>query len=126
MDNYYEVLQLSPSAEPEVIEAAYRRLAFKYHPDRNREPGSVDRMKLLNRAYEVLSNSARRRLYDEELQAQANPSQSADKHAADATQRGDQHLARRDFAKAIAEYTTAMEVSQNNLSIAYLWLGIRL
>lgn len=47
--NYYEILQVTADAEPEVIEAAYKRLAFKYHPDRN--PGSADgRMRELNEA----------------------------------------------------------------------------
>ena len=33
--NYYKILQIDPSAEPEVVQAAYRRLAQKYHPDAN-------------------------------------------------------------------------------------------
>src|SRR5687767_10457447 len=61
----YEVLQVSPKAEPEVIQAAYRRLALKYHPDPNRHsPTPLERMTELNRAYEVLSDPSRRAAYD--------------------------------------------------------------
>lgn len=59
--DYYEVLQLHPNAEPEVIESAFRRLALKYHPDKG---GSNERMAELNRAYAVLSNPEQRGAYD--------------------------------------------------------------
>jgi len=60
--NYYEILQLHPAAEMEVIEGAFKRLALKYHPDRR--PGDDERMKLLNEAYDVLHNASTRREYD--------------------------------------------------------------
>lgn len=60
--DYYEILQVAPDAEPEIISAAYRKLAQKYHPDRTLDNG--DRMRLLNEAYEVLSNPDKRRKYD--------------------------------------------------------------
>lgn len=62
----YEVLQVSPKAEPEVVEAAYRRLARKYHPDINQDPADAARMADLNRAYETLRDPARRSAYDRE------------------------------------------------------------
>ncbi len=63
--DYYEVLQVSPNADGEVIQAAYRRLAMKWHPDRNPgDPFAVSQMKLLNEAYGVLSDPAKRREYD--------------------------------------------------------------
>lgn len=62
--DYYGVLQISPGAEVEVVRAAYRHLAFKYHPDRNSEPGSQARMRLINEAYEVLSDALNRQKYD--------------------------------------------------------------
>jgi len=60
----YRILQVDPAAEPEVVEAAYRRLALKYHPDVNRAPEAANRMKDLNMAYEVLGDEARRAEYD--------------------------------------------------------------
>lgn len=62
--DYYKILQVDSSAEKEVIEAAYKKLSLKYHPDRNSKTG--DRMKDLNEAYEVLGDSKRREKYNQE------------------------------------------------------------
>ena len=62
--DYYAILQVHHKAEKEVIAAAYRRLAARYHPDVNASPDAAERMKQLNEAYEVLSNPARRAAYD--------------------------------------------------------------
>jgi len=62
--DYYRILQLDPAAEPEVIQAAYRGLAAKYHPDRYREPDATVRMQRINEAYGVLSDPAKRYDYD--------------------------------------------------------------
>lgn len=62
---YYDVLQVSPNADPEVIKAAYSSLVQRYHPDKN--PGNPDAeqyFKIINRAYEVLSDPAKREGYD--------------------------------------------------------------
>lgn len=64
MEDYYEILQVSPNASPEVISAAYRRLARVYHPDTSNQPNSVEQMKKINHAYEILSDSVKRREYD--------------------------------------------------------------
>src|SRR5262252_2936326 len=63
----YEILQVDPRAEPEVLEAAFRRLARKYHPDVSPTSDSVERMKELNAAYQVLRDPARRADYDRAL-----------------------------------------------------------
>ena len=62
--DYYIILQVDLRAEPEVIQAAYRRLAAKHHPDVDPSPEAMERMKLLNAAYEVLSDPVKRREYD--------------------------------------------------------------
>lgn len=61
--DYYQILQVHPTAEQEVIKAAYNRLAKKYHPDVNPEPSSLKRMKDLNEAFDVLGNLTNRRSY---------------------------------------------------------------
>jgi curved DNA-binding protein CbpA len=63
----YEILQVDPRAEPEVLEAAFRRLARKYHPDVSTSGDSVERMKELNGAYEVLRDPGKRADYDRAL-----------------------------------------------------------
>jgi len=63
LPDYYEFLQISPSAEPDTIHRVYRFLATRFHPD-NRETGDTERFFLLTQAYEVLSDPARRAAYD--------------------------------------------------------------
>lgn len=62
--DYYIILQVDPRAEPEVIQAAYRRLAAKHHPDVDPSPEAMERMKLLNAACEVLPDPVKRREHD--------------------------------------------------------------
>lgn len=62
--DYYKVLQVDPAADPEVIEAAYHRLARKTHPDLNPSPDATTRMAAINEAYEVLREPHRRARYD--------------------------------------------------------------
>jgi curved DNA-binding protein CbpA len=68
----YKVLQVDSEAEDEVIQAAYRRLAQKYHPDVV-GPGAATsgRMAAINQAYEILRDPARRRAYDHDQRAAA-------------------------------------------------------
>jgi molecular chaperone DnaJ len=62
--DYYEILGVSRDTDKEEIKIAYRRLARKYHPDINKEPGAEERFKEINRAYEVLSEPETRARYD--------------------------------------------------------------
>ncbi|NMS89941.1 molecular chaperone DnaJ [Clostridioides difficile] len=64
--DYYEVLGISKGAEAQEIKKAYRKLAMKYHPDRN--PGdeeAEEKFKEINEAYEVLSDDTKRKTYDQ-------------------------------------------------------------
>ena len=61
----YRVLQVDPSADPEVVEAAYKRLARKYHPDHNTGDSlAEEHMKRINEAYRVLGKPDLRADYD--------------------------------------------------------------
>lgn len=60
----YKVLQVDPEAEAEVIEAAYRRLARKYHPDVAPGPEAQERMVRINQAWELLKDPTRRAAVD--------------------------------------------------------------
>ena len=73
--NYYEILEVNKNASPEIIEKAYKTLAKKYHPDlqseENKQKGE-EIFKQINEAYEVLSNSEKRKQYDITLE-EKNP-----------------------------------------------------
>jgi curved DNA-binding protein CbpA len=62
--NAYKVLQVDPEAEDEVIVAAYRRLARKYHPDTASDPESAARMASINAAWELIGTPEKRAAYD--------------------------------------------------------------
>jgi curved DNA-binding protein CbpA len=61
--DYYELLQISPNAEPETVHRVFKMLAQRYHPD-NPETGDTERFVLLNQAFDTLSNPALRSSYD--------------------------------------------------------------
>ncbi|MBM7087916.1 J domain-containing protein [Streptomyces sp. S12] len=62
--DFYRVLGVSRTASQDEIQQAYRKLARKYHPDVNKDPGAEERFKDLNEAYSVLSDSRTRARYD--------------------------------------------------------------
>ncbi|MFC2072359.1 molecular chaperone DnaJ [Chloroflexota bacterium] len=62
--DYYEVLGIDRDATAEKIKGAFRKLAFKHHPDHNGEDGAEERFKEINEAYEVLSDPDKRATYD--------------------------------------------------------------
>jgi curved DNA-binding protein len=61
--DYYELLQISPNAEPETVHRVYKMLAQRYHPD-NPETGDTERFVLLNQAFDTLSSAELRNSYD--------------------------------------------------------------
>ncbi len=62
--DYYTTLGVSQYAKYREIKVAYRRLALKYHPDRNSSPFAEDAIKRINAAFEILSDKDKRRKYD--------------------------------------------------------------
>jgi len=63
--DYYDVLGVNKSATPDQIKSAYRKLAVKYHPDKNKgDKASEEKFKEASEAYHVLSNSERKQNYD--------------------------------------------------------------
>jgi len=64
MKNYYKILEISSDASLEVIKSAFRRLVKKWHPDRNPDPDAIEMVRQIYEAYEILSNSSKRKQYD--------------------------------------------------------------
>jgi len=73
--DYYQILQVHPSAEQEIITAAYRKLADKYHPDHNpsKQQWANEKFKEINGAYEILSDVEKRKQYDSFYSNKINP-----------------------------------------------------
>lgn len=68
--NYYDWLEVNKNASSEVIEKAYKTLVKKYHPDlqeANQKLEYEEKIKIINEAYEILSNSEKRKEYDSTL-----------------------------------------------------------
>ena len=63
-ENCYDVLGVSRDVSLGVLKRAYRKLAIKYHPDRNKDPDAVEKFQLIATAYEILKDEDQRRDYD--------------------------------------------------------------
>lgn len=63
--DYYSVLGVSKSASEAEIKSAYRKMAMKWHPDRNKTPEAADKFKEITKAYEVLSDPQKKQMYDQ-------------------------------------------------------------
>jgi len=64
MEDYYELLGINKNTSTQEVKKAYRRLAHKYHPDRNSEPNAEQKFKQITEAYETLSNPQKKEKYD--------------------------------------------------------------
>lgn len=70
--NYYDVLELSTKASPDMIKQAYRTLSKRFHPDTNKEEGAEEHYIEVQKAYEVLSDPQQKWLHDQVLQSNEN------------------------------------------------------
>ena len=62
--DYYKILQISKNASEDDIKKAYRKLALKYHPDKNKSPEAEEKFKEIAEAYDVLSDPKKKQIFD--------------------------------------------------------------
>uniref|UniRef100_A0A8C8RKY2 DnaJ heat shock protein family (Hsp40) member B12 n=1 Tax=Pelusios castaneus TaxID=367368 RepID=A0A8C8RKY2_9SAUR len=79
--DYYEILGVNREASDEDLKKAYRKLALKFHPDKNHAPGATEAFKAIGNAYAVLSNSEKRKQYDQFGDEKINLSRHGHSHA---------------------------------------------
>ncbi len=72
--DYYDILGVTKSSSSSDLKSAYRKLALKWHPDKNKEPGAEAKFKEINEAYEILSNPDKKAKYDQFGHAAFDPS----------------------------------------------------
>src|SRR3989304_2397104 len=65
MKDFYEVLGVKKNATEAEMKSAYRKLALKWHPDKNKSSEATGKFKQINEAYEVLSDPKKRQIYDQ-------------------------------------------------------------
>ncbi|VDP14254.1 unnamed protein product [Soboliphyme baturini] len=63
--DYYKILGLTKGANEDDIKKAYRKMALKYHPDKNKSPDAEEKFKEVAEAYDVLSDPKKREIYDQ-------------------------------------------------------------
>lgn len=79
MKDYYKILGVSENADKDQLKKAFRQLAKKYHPDRNKDDESAkNKFQEVNEAYNVLSNESSRKEYDEKRAAFNNKKSNQD------------------------------------------------
>ena len=122
-ENYYLILGVPQNASVKEIKAAFRRLARQYHPDLNPDdPVSAEKFKRISQAYNVLSDTNKRRRYDRHIPFQQplrktrrstrnNSSQLDPQTAQQFYDRGTHRAQNKEYSKAIEDYTKAVELN---------------
>ena len=127
-DNYYLILGVSQSASLKDIKVAFRRLARQYHPDLNpNNPVAAEKFKQISQAYDVLSDTTKRRRYDRRIPFQ-QPRQTTKttysvkaipRTAKDFYARGTIRAQAKEYHRAIEDYTEAIKLNSRYVD-AYL------
>ncbi|TFV93174.1 J domain-containing protein [Algoriphagus kandeliae] len=105
MKNYYDILGVNQNATQEEIKKAYRKLVLEWHPDKNPSPEAHDKFIEINEAYLVLSDSAKRSVYDQLFNSHTKKSVPDDQKYSESSDFDDFVNRSREKAKKYADFS---------------------
>lgn len=120
MENYYDILEVSPKASKQIIDKAYKTLAKKYHPDANpedRKEWAEEKFKKINEAYEVISDEEKRAEYDKKLEQEKEKFLAESKNLKDRYEKlyEQNQILKNELASLKNNYTNPIYRSNNNI-----------
>ena len=115
INRYYKVLGLTPQASSAEIKAAYRKLALKYHPDKNNQPGAEARFKEINEAHATLSDDGKRQRYDKNQENKGQSREDALNRAIDLAFAFTQSLPDRQKAKELDDLLCEYNITEKEV-----------
>ncbi len=129
VSSYYSILHISTSATQRDIKRAYRKLAQKHHPDVNKS-GSDELIKLINIAYETLSDPSKKAIYDQRLAGAFHQAPSPTYSPTSPKRRAPPHSFYRYQKRYSDTYTYSTKTKLQGwgaviLTILLIWIGIR-
>lgn len=131
--NYYQLLKVSSNASEEEIKAAYRKLAFQYHPDKNPgNPQAEEYFKLVNEAYRVLSNPEKRRYYDWQLLNNVFLTSFQEEHSYKSPRERDEERRRKarenfqEYTRRVSETPPTFSIQRINLVVVLSFAALML
>jgi DnaJ-class molecular chaperone len=118
--NAYKILEIDPHASDEVVRAAYRSLAQKYHPDK--VTGDPVKMKEINTAYEILSDPVKRTAYDFTLDMEMHEEEKNNQANTEPVREETTGVIANELAAWNAVFTTIKFLIIRSFIIGFLWL----
>ena len=115
-NNYYKVLLVNKNASDHEIRQAYMKLALKFHPDKNSNPGSEERFKLIGEAYNELKDPMKRAKFDKQLKRcrnQCNKCSAIFEKSADLNKHCEKHHPKQfkcNYCASISYFETSQEL----------------
>lgn len=118
---YYAILGVSEDANFQEIKKSYRKLAKKYHPDRNKSANAEETIKKINEAFEILSDRRKRKQYDLEssniFDLEESNNGEKEENLSDQKQKNSQKLAKSEFKNSLVDDSSLLDTIRSRFHI---------